>query len=1305
MKPGDVVAGRFEVERAAGVGGMGTVFRGHDRHTNRPVAIKALHTGNDEHLRRFAKEAEMLYKLQHPRIVGYVAHGRSVEGEVFLVMEWLEGETLGQRGQRQPLSIADAITVAKGVAEAMAVAHERGVVHRDIKPGNIFLLNRRVDDVCLLDFGLARLRKVRPGREITRTGELLGTPGYMAPEQARGKADIDARADVFSLGCVLFRCLTGRRAFEGDDPLAVLAKLVLEEPRRVTELNPAVPADIDDLIARMLTKDRAGRPADGSAVLAALDDLATIASEEALPISLREALPSITGREQRVMCLVLAQGDVLLDSGSITRTAGQTPSRGEVLRQAIQPFGGKLVRLIDGSLLVSVASGTPAEQAARAGRCALAIRAVLGSVPIVLAAGRGMVSGGALLGEAIDRAVVLLSLQRTDNVRIDEAAAALMRERFAVGRDNDGFFLSGACVDHSETMRTLLGRPTTCVGRARELRNLEALFEEAVAEPMARAVLVSSPAGAGKSRLRHEFLRRLALKGTVEDDEGRERPFQVWTGRGDPMSAGSAFQMIANALRNSAMIRSGESLDIRRQKLSQRLSRNVPEQDRERVAEFLGELVGAPSEQEPSLQLLTARRDPMVMGDQMRRAFEDLLVAECAHRPLLIVLEDLHWGDVPSVNFLDSALRNLADQPLMVLAFARPEIDELFPRLWQDHDLQRIQLQGLSKKAGAKLVRQVLGEQATDGLVQRLVEQSAGNAFYLEELIRAVAEGKGGKLPASVLAMAQARLEALGDESRRVLRAASVFGQTFWLGGVRSLIGRKYAVSELRDWLTDLCDREVVVRQPEPKFPRDVEFIFRHALLRQAAYAALTDEDRTLGHRLAGRWLEAAGEGEAVLLAEHFERGHEEKRAAVWYRRAAEQGLEGNDLEAALSRAGRGVECGAQGDVLAHLRLLQAGAHRWRGEFDEMETSAAQALELFAPGVDAWYSAIADRAVACRATGRYDELVALAEQLQHVEPERKASHAKAVARVAMQLFIIGWTKQGDQLLEHVGEHQDNPDACAWIHHARAFKLLHAGDPGAYLAACRRAADEFERAGDLRSVANSHVHLGFAFIELGAYAEAESALRSALTSAQRMGLHNVVATAKHNLGIVLARLDKLDEALEVETQAAVHSAAQGDQRIEGASRHYLATIHALRGELEESEFAATQGAELLRVAPPARAHALATLAAARLERGDERGSLRAAKEAFELMESLGGIEEGESLVRLVYARALHATDDVEGARSAIAEGVRRLEQRAAKISDEDWRHSFLERVPDNLALCQHAEKWFGVRVADTATDLN
>ncbi|MCC6555309.1 MAG: protein kinase, partial [Polyangiaceae bacterium] len=921
MRPGDVIAERFVSERLASAGGMGSVYRALDRETGEIVAIKTLHQPSHDG-KRFLREAHVLAELRHPGVVRYVAHGVTGAGAAYLAIEWLEGHDLEERLQGGPLGARDALALAGRVAEALGAAHARGVIHRDIKPANLFLVGGDLRAVKILDFGVARFGEV----SATRTGAVIGTPAYMAPEQARGERGIDARADVFALGAVLFECLTGRPPFVADHLMAVLATVLLEEAPRASELSREVPAELDALIARMLSKDREGRPVDGAAVARAVAELDPGADSRAEEQG--AAPPALTGREQRLLGVVLAgaagglrrAGDPPGSSRGLGIRLG--PSREQGAAKALAPLGAQVTPLMDGSLLVTVrARGSAVDQAAHAARCALALRAVLPDAKMALALGRATLAdrqtrdgaapspgGGPRsttpVGEVIDRAAGLLGLAPLEGhdpqpIRLDEVTAGLLDLRFDVRGDAAGLWLQGER-EIVPVGRTLLGKPVPFVGRERELDLLSGLFEECASEPVARAVLVTGAAGVGKSRLRAELVERIERRG--------ERAL-VLQAHGDPMRAGSPFSLIAPAIRRAAGIRGGEPVAVRRQKLRARVGRNLAGADLTRVSEFLGELVSAPFQGDESVELRAARQDPMLMGDQMRRAWEDFLAAECAEQPVVLVLENLHWGDLPSVKFIDAALRSLADRPLLVLALGRPEVRDAFPRLWEGRGVHEVRLAELGRKAGERLVRAVLGDAAPAETVARIVGQAAGNAFYLEELIRAVATGRGDRPPETVLAMVEARLEALDPDARRVLRAASVFGQVFWQDGVAALLGLREGDRGLEGRLRGLAAMEIVSPRggglgappgeapiDGGRFPGRPEYAFRSLLLREAAYAMLTEQDRTLGHRLAGAWLEEAGETDAVTLAEHFERGGEPRSAIVWYRNAAEQALASTDL-------------------------------------------------------------------------------------------------------------------------------------------------------------------------------------------------------------------------------------------------------------------------------------------------------------------------------------------------------------------------------------------------------------------------
>jgi serine/threonine protein kinase len=1299
MLSGDLVDGRFVIGALAGAGGMGRVFRATDRTSGEQVAFKVLLDGRGAAKDRFEREARALSDLRHPGIVRHVAHGQTGSGEPYLAMEWLEGEDLSSFLQRTRLDVGGALALAFRAAEALGAAHARGVVHRDLKPSNLFLVGGRPEQVKILDFGIAHLGDAT---RLTRTGTVVGTAGYMAPEQASSGESPGPAADVFSLGCVLFECLTGTGAFSGAHVMALLAKVLFEEAPRVSALWPEVPAALDALVARMLAKKPSGRPRDGAALAAEL--LAIQAGAPPPPAATSSEPParrisSLTGSEQRVVTLLfIGQEPVELGSTAPAGTAVDSPEHAE-MRRVLSAHGGTLQIFADGSAIGRMAkvTGSAKDQAARAARCALALAAMMPERPVVLATGRAETADRPALGAAADRAAGLLAAAQAAGARqgvaIDDVTAGLLEARFVVELDEAGAHWLCGERDTLSGARLLLGKPTPCVGREVELSTLEAIWAECHEEGRPALALVTAPAGMGKSRLAHELVRRIRQ---------RDGEIVVWTGIVDSVHAGSAFGLLGHALRGALGLRDGEPLAARRGQLRARLQGLVAAGDHQRVTELLGELVGTPFPDDESLPLRAARRDAQLMAEQMRRAWLDFLRAEAGARRVLLVLEDLHWGDLPTVRFIDAALRELPDLPWMVLALARPEVHDTFPRLWAERTIHEIRLKELARKASERLVREVVGRDVAPELCERIVAQAGGNAFYLEELIRAVAQGKGGTLPETVLAMVQSRLEGLPPEARRALRAASVFGEVSWRGGIEALLGAEPATGmgdRVDEQLTTLVEREVLLERSGSRFPGERELAFRHALLREGAYSMLTDTDRKLGHRLAGEWLEARGERDALVLAGHFARGDEAERAAQHYLYAAVQASRGGDTTSAVAHASRGLDCGAPADVRIELLGALCEAHTWR-----VETAGAalphaeELLRIATPGSPAWASAAFVKFPASVMAGNSDAVLDLVRTLLALETS--TPHADALVlplgAASVALDLLGEIETGNAVMERMAMLRTGPFATMWWHGITAMRRATAGDaPHDALLHGRIGAAMVESMGHQRLAVIARAFEGMNLFYLGAFDAAARALADSAASDEEASLAS--SNRRFCLAWMLADRGALDDARAVAEELATSGRARGVPLEEGRGRWVLAEALCRRGALAEAEREAQAALSILGKAS-ALDHpgALATLAAVRLAQGRPAEARAAAEEAFSRYQPIGACAMFRAgHLRLVHAECLDATGDRAAARAAIAGARERIQRIAAEIDDPEYCQSFLHAVPENARTLALSQRWAAV----------
>ena len=1257
---GETVGDRFDLLAFAAAGGMGRVYRALDRGSGAFVAVKLLPL--EASPTRFVREASALAAIHHPGVVRYLAHGMTNGGLGWLAMEWLTGEDLAQRLGEGPLDVEETLILARRAAEALSAAHARGVVHRDLKPANLFLEGGRIDALKLLDFGLARHTQDEEAEGV------VGTPEYMAPEQVRGTR-VDVRADVYGLGAVVYRCLAGRPPFQGTHPLAVLAKVLIETPRALRDQRPEIPAELESLTLRMLAKDPAQRPASGAAVAHELR-----AIEASSAPSTRRVSAAITAREQRVACVVLCAGTTPHEETIDEVRSGATE---ELIHRAVEQRGGRLDALARGAWLVTVpGAASPGEQATRAAKCALAVAALRPEAPLFVATGKVLVSGDEHVGEVIDRAAEALVVARREGIRggvhVDPATAELLEARFGLEGTGAWRRLRGE-LDSVAPVRTLLGKPSLLVGREQPMALLRATIEACAGEPRASAVLVSAAPGLGKTRLLHELSLTALGTGDVE----------VHTAGGDPIRASSPFGLAAEILRRAAGIAEGHSAEDGAGKLAALVARDFAGEDARRIAEMLGEVAGVAPLAAPSPGLRAARTDVSIMADAVREAWIDWLRARTQRGFVALLLEDLHWADAASVKLVEEAFAALAFRPLLVVATTRPDPAGGFSPRFRERGLVEIALSPLSPAASRRLARLALGPSVDDAIVASITRRAAGHPFHLEELVRAVASGRGeDALPDSVLGMVQARLDALGAESRRVLRAASVFGETFWSGGVGALLGDDVAPGELRAELARLVDEELATLERAPRPRGETEYRFRHALFRDCAYATLADSDRKRAHRRAAAWLERTGENDPAVLADHYERGGAAEHALGYFRRAARQALQRNDFERATHHVSRARALGPDRATDAALRAMESEVAFWRGDFGGAASLASDAAGSLDGAAPEWFDAAAVAIGALGQAGRNDEVAAwLARAASAASPpEGRGAHELAHARGTTQLL---WAHHAADFARAsaaldalaAAEAERDPFLAGWVHRVRGESAwVHARDLDACLRELDASCVAFDEARATRPACLVRMNAASLGAWSGDTGRSLALVDQARALAEKLGAGFLVRYGRAVEG--LTRAFAGDAQAEPMMRQALGD-LQGSPRLTFVCRFVLGYGALDRGDLAEAEVQAHE-ARAIPVADELAAGGLALAAQVALARGRVNEAVALAAEGERIEASRPDLELTHGLASAALTEALLARGDRDAARDAIAILVGRLATIARTLQGDARRERFWSR---------------------------
>jgi len=939
---------QYVVQEPIGSGGMAVVYKARDERLQRQVALKFLspYLSADANAKsRFVTEARTAAALDHPNVCTIYEIGETGDGHLFIAMPLYDGETLQARLTRGRLTFDEALPLALQLARGLEHAHAAGIVHRDIKPSNIVIL--RDGTAKILDFGIARMHDSTLGEPHT----LLGTASYMSPEQADG-VRVDGRSDIWSLGIVLHELLTAERPFDGDGIHAVLDAIRHLAPHLTATSYPDVPAGIDRILRRALSKSPGERYASMSMLAAELAALAPDASSSAfVPLDDAGRMSTTERRRAAVLVSIVSDYAALVDQMTPTDAQRIIGRVRDAAVDMVREHGG-LVNQAIGDQIVSL-FGVPTaheDDDLRATRAALALHARVRALertdcpPHVRLRFQSGLHVGAVVARRLHEGPRRYDIVGTPAALATRLAVLADPDQLWVGPETQRliapYMQTAACPpasldSHADpvTPFRVLGETgistrleasggsglTPYVGREPELSTLQSCVANAETG-VGASILVVGEAGAGKSRLLLELQESLRTSPGVRIVRARCRAY------GDVVPYGVFVQVICAALELRAPLTSA-SVAARVRHLDPELEPFLP----------------------LFLHLLSVSSDVHAVprhlhGEHLQVALLDALAAfvgVLARRgPLVLIVEDFHWADTGSrAAFV--RLTELVDSiPLVLIVTSR--VDDRARNAWST-PATLVSLERLDFASSVAIVQAVLGvRQVSDALAHRLYDRAGGNPFFLEQMCAALLEQEVVQvrdgialvegvedalvLPDTVQGVIRARLDNLDAQALEVVRVASVIGSEFDRALLVEVVAPRV---DLRSAVEALEAAGLI--QQTSVIPT-IAYRFTHALTQDVCYDSLVAHQRKTLHEAIGRALASTHadrvDERAALLAHHFGHAEDWPSAIRFGRRAAERAIALSQFGDALAILDQVLEwatrlSGGQTDLTADLLLQQ----------------------------------------------------------------------------------------------------------------------------------------------------------------------------------------------------------------------------------------------------------------------------------------------------------------------------------------------------------------------------------------------
>ena len=918
--------GRYRIDKVLGQGGFGAVYKGYDDQLQRPVAIKVplLNRKERDSQEEFMREARQLARLAHSGIVS--VHDIGVdEGRCFIVTEFLEGRNLNEWMREKPPKWIESVRIVASVADALAHAHAMNTVHRDVKPANIIMVNRPEGlQPVLVDFGLAL-----SGAAGQQQGRIVGTPNYMSPEQAQGETrSLDGRTDVYALGVILYRLLCGRLPFQSDKLSELLDKVITQKPQPPSRYVPGLRPDLEQICLKAMSKNVASRYPNATALARALRGLFDVHAEtlnvgesEAPPQDQSEETASGIRRsrqaERRHVTMLACESEFFESEDFAELDPEDQHEMQQLFRescgQAVTQFGGVIAESTSQGMLACFGFPVAYEDAARrAVHSGLALLEAIESLSektkcpfnpqlavhtgsVVAEMSEDSISTDSLSLVGTDKTVTmrLAELAEANSLMVTAATHELVRGFFGCtslgsrkvkgsSKPIEVFQVTG----ESEARHRLdVLDPkdlTPLIGRDTELSILRDRWEHA-AEGMGQVVLLIGEAGLGKSRLIREI--RDHVSTTDPDAALIELRCSSYHQTSGLHPARDLFERMLELQRDMT---SAEKLDLLVAHL------NDFQMATDDTVPLFAAMLSIPLEGRfPQLPF-----QPQKVKELTQQALLEWLRKYSTKQPVLFIVEDLHWVDPSTLELLCLLMEEGFHESILSVLTFRPE----FKTPWSStaHQTQ-VALNRLTRRQVGQMMREQIGiKNLSEDLVAQIVQRTDGVPLFVEEFTRVIRESDElhdvdgsvqlsgtfalDSIPASLHDLLISRLDRM-DSLHEVVQLGATLGREFRY----DLMCAASDLDEdtLQAELEKLVKAEVLFQKGRPP---ESSFIFKHALIQDAAYDSLLKKTRQQFHRRIATALEEqfpeSIETEPELLAHHFTAADETEKAIGYWLQA-----------------------------------------------------------------------------------------------------------------------------------------------------------------------------------------------------------------------------------------------------------------------------------------------------------------------------------------------------------------------------------------------------------------------------------